>query len=502
MSYSEKVYAFYVDASYLRIKSPERHILYELSDHFTFTVPGARHTPAFKEKIWDGKIRLYNTKTGLIRAGLLDDIKKFCDDNKYQFILNEPGTLRKVNYTHQELTEKYKPHTLNKRTGEYKPIEYYDFQADAVNEALSNERSTLLSPTSSGKSLIIYTLIREWLDQGLEKILLTVPRLALIEQMLADFKEYSVYDDSFDVNEIFHRIGGKKHKEKDTDKPIIISTWQSMQNMKAPYFKQFEVAMGDEAHGAKAKQLTKIHDLCTNAYRRCGLTGTLDGSTCHELVIKGIYGKIKVVTTIKELMDSDRVSQAKIKMIALKYPDDECKGRRVYLDEIEYVMEHKRRKIALTHFIASLKNNTLVLYNEHKEGDELYNLLRKKYPNKKVYQIDGRVDIDERERIRNLIEKEENVILLGSYKTMSTGISIKNLNNIVFYRPPGKAQIKILQSIGRLLRKGVINNVTIYDICDDLRKGKWINHLFKHAQQRLQIYSNEKYKFKVCKIKI
>jgi superfamily II DNA or RNA helicase len=137
-----------------------------------------------------------------------------------------------------------------------------------------------------------------------------------------------------------------------------------------------------------------------------------------------------------------------------------------------------------------------------KHGEILYNMIKdtKNIGNRKVFFVHGGVDTDEREEIRRIMEIENDAIIVASFGTFSTGISIRNLHNIIFAMPT-KSSIRTLQSIGRGLRQSEGKEIaTLYDIADDMRYKKHMNYTLSHFVERTKIYNNEKFPFKIYKI--
>ena len=184
-------------------------------------------------------------------------------------------------------------------------------QRNAFIHAMQKRRALLLSPTSSGKSLIIYLLFRQLYEYQNLKGLIIVPTTSLVEQLYSDFDDYASFND-FNVEDKVHRI--YQGKERYTNKPLTISTWQSLYKMPPEYFEQFDYVIGDEAHNFKAQSLTTIMTSCVNSKYRIGLTGTLDGTKTHKLVLEGLFGTVKTVTTTKELIDNNQISPLNIKI--------------------------------------------------------------------------------------------------------------------------------------------------------------------------------------------
>jgi len=477
----------------------ERAMAKELSEYFTFVVPGCQFSPAFRNKIWDGKIRLYNLQSSTIYLGLLSYIEEFANERDYVVEYGDPRPDLADEYSliqGQEFIDSLCLHANGK------DLETRDYQLNAFVHAIRSRRVLLLSPTASGKSLIIYAIIMMMRERGLRGLIL-VPTTSLVEQLYSDFQEYSTKND-FDVEANVHRI--YQGKDKVTNKGLIISTWQSLYTLPEDYFKQFDFVIGDEAHLFKAKSLTHIMSSCINAKYRVGLTGSLDNTKTHKLVLEGLFGPVRKVTTTRELMDRKQLAELYIKCLVLKHPEKVCEQFKLIKDyqaELEYLVTNDERNNFIKNLALSLGKNTLILYQfVDKQGRVLYDklLASKNLGDKKVYFIHGGVEAEEREMIRKLLEKEDGVIIVASYGTFSTGVNMRNLHHVIF-ASPSKSRIRNLQSIGRGLRTG--DNKTeaiLFDIADDMRSGKKMNVTLKHFVERVRLYNEEKFPYKIYKI--
>ena len=480
---------------HLKIET-EPGISQELNDFFTFEVPGARFMPLYKNRMWDGKARLFNMYRQELYVGLLPYLQDFADTLEYKVELDIENIGDPVSTKYVEnFAEK-----LNLQSGE-KDIEIRDYQVEAVKHAINTGRALLLSPTASGKSLIIYNLIRY--HQHLNrKQLIIVPTTSLVEQMYGDFQDYATAND-WAVSENCHRIYGGK--EKSNDYPVTISTWQSIYKFPKSWFDKFDVIYGDEAHLFKAKSLTTILDKCVNAKYRIGTTGTLDGSKTHKLVLEGIFGQVKKVITTKKLMESKQVADLKIIAMVLDYPEVDRKTVKgmSYQEEMDWLVSNHKRNLVIRNLSTTQKGNTLVLFQfVEKHGRILHDMITKKCPDRKVFFVFGGTDTETREQIRSITEKEEDAIIIASYGTFSTGINIRNLHNIVF-ASPSKSRIRNLQSIGRGLRKGD-NKVScnLFDIGDDLQWKSKKNYTLTHMVERIKIYNEENFNYKLVRVPI
>jgi superfamily II DNA or RNA helicase len=479
----------------------DRGVAKELSQFFTFTVPNCQYTPAYRNKLWDGQIRLFNVHTHMIYAGLKDYVKSFASERQYTY--EDKTSLVSKNIT-KEQVKSYLMDTIKPAIGG-KSIAPYDHQINAIQYAIESDRCLLLSPTGSGKSLIIYSLIRHY-EKVLpkeKKILIIVPTTGLVSQMYNDFKDYSS-NSEWDVNEKCHVIYAGK--DKVTEKQIVISTWQSIYKMPQKYFEEFGAVFGDECHLFKSKSLTAIMTKLTDCPYRIGTTGTLDGSTTHKLVIEGLFGRVFNVTSTKDLMDKELLSELEIECITLQYTPEEIQEvKRVsYQEEIKWLVENEKRNIFISRLCCTINENILLLFNlVDTHGKPLYKLINNECgKDRKVFFIHGGTDTEQREEIRQIIDKEKDAILIASYGTCSTGINIRNIHNIVF-ASPSKSVVRVLQSIGRGLRKSDSkDHVKLYDISDDLCFKKYKNHTMKHLEERTRIYSSEGFQWKSVKIQL
>ena len=464
-----------VNEVYIKVDCPE-DVAYELSDLFTFEVPGARFSPAYKKKLWDGRIRLFNLRKRTLYAGLLNHIKEFFDEKDYEYNVEFPTDPLSIKDFQSFIRDIGVPDSIKPR----------DYQIEAIKHATSNSRALLLSPTASGKSLIIYLLTRLYE----EKTLIIVPTTSLVYQMRDDFVSYG-----YDIDNIHCIMSGQ---EKVSDKPVVISTWQSVHKESNKFYFPYKVIIGDEAHLFKAKSLTSIMEKTTEVPYRFGFTGTLDGSYTNKLVLEGLFGAVKKVTTTKELMDANHLADMKIKCVSLKHSDEVRKLMKgaTYQQEIDYLCTNEKRNKFIRNLALSSKGNTLVLFQMvDKQGKLLFDLLKDR--GRDVFYVDGKTKAEDREYVRKYAEENEDVIIVASYGVFSTGVNIKNLHNVVF-ASPSKSRIRNLQSIGRGLRKSSIKSkAVIYDVSDDMKYKKKENYTYLHFKARLKIYTEEKFNFKV-----
>lgn len=472
------------DETYIKVKC-EPGLMMEMSEFFTFTVPGAKFTPAYRNKFWDGKIRLLNTMTGLVYYGLLQYIEEFCHKRKYE-----------IEYLSDFSTEEFSIKEAKEFVKKLKlTLEPRDYQLDAFVHAVRERRALLLSPTASGKSFIIYLLVRYYA----KRTLIIVPTTSLVSQLASDFADYG-----FDSDTFVHRVFAGR--DKGSTKPITITTWQSIYKLPKEFFDSFDVVIGDEAHLFKAKSLTSILTKLSGCRYRFGLTGTLDGSQTHRLVLEGLFGPVRKVITTAELIEKKHLADFSIKGIVLTYPDDIRKmiaRSGDYQSELDYIVRCEARNKFIRNLALSLDGNTLILFQfVEKHGKDLYDKILAEAGDRKIFFVHGAVDGEEREEIRRIVENESNAIIVASSGTFSTGVNIKNLHSIIF-ASPSKSRIRNLQSIGRGLRKSDTKTAaTLYDLADDLTWKSKKNFTLGHFMERVKIYNEEKFKYKLYKVEL
>ncbi len=478
------------DDVYLKIEADES-IRRDLGEFFTFEVPGFKFMPQYRARQWDGKIRLFSYQTGQIYAGLYPYVLQWCKDNEVEVVDGTKITETKVD---DIKVDKF-IEALNI------PFKVRDYQKEAFVYATRQNRCLLLSPTASGKSLITYLLVRFnllRLKESNKKILIIVPTTSLVEQLFKDFKDYG-----WSPERNVHRI--YQGHAKETNKSIVISTWQSIYNQPKKWFQQFGMIIGDEAHLFKAVSLTKIMTKLVKCPYRVGMTGTLDGSKTHKLVLEGLFGAVNKVVSTTELQEKGKLADLKIFCLVLQHGKQEREfiKDKTYQEEMDFLVSHEKRNKYIRNLASGLQGNTLCLFQYvEKHGKDLYEAIKDKAKDKQVFYVYGGVDTEERERIRELTEKSDNSIIVASYGTFSTGINIRNLHNIIF-ASPSKSRIRNLQSIGRGLRlKDNNTHATLYDVADDLTYQDKENYTLAHFRERINIYSGEDFDYEIHNVEI
>lgn len=492
--------------AYIRLIS-DRGTEQELSEFFKFEMPGAKYSPKFKSRLWDGKIRLYNLQTKMIYSGLINYVKEFAELNEHTLEIDKD-----ISYDEGITLEQIEGFAkLINPCSKGNAIEIRDYQVEAIHKALNNCKTVLLSPTASGKSLIIYTLLRWFIAKNL-KVLIIVPTTSLVSQLYSDFEDYST-GNGWNVENNCQKLYSGLSKEFVSN--TLITTWQSsyknksggaLDGLNKDWYNQFDVVICDESHLAKGASITSMFEKMTDVKYRIGTTGTIDNSQINQLQLEGIMGPIHRVITTKQLMDSNRVVNLNINCLLLKYDDEvrQFMTKCTYQQEMDFLVSNEKRNKFIANLALKQDGNTLVLFQMvEKHGKKLLKMIQDRAgEDRKVYYVSGSVSAEEREYIRKQTDKETNAILVCSYGTFSTGVNIPSIENIIFSSPT-KSKIRNLQSLGRglRLREGKTSCV-LYDIADDLSWKKSKNHTLGHLIERIKTYSEEQFDFKIHNINI
>jgi len=474
----------------------------DLEGFFTYEVPGARFTPKFRARLWDGKVRLYSLIRKTLYVGLYPYLVEFCNRHGYELTFKATdeynSILDKEDITKDKVDEYVESLNMYAR-GE--PIPARDYQLEAIYHAISNNRTVLLSPTASGKSFMIYCLIRYHLEHE-RKCIIVVPTTSLVEQMYSDFEDYSSHN-GFSVKNNCQKLYSGFTRQITTN--VLITTWQSIYKQPKDWFEQFDMIIGDEAHQFKATSLVTIMERMQHVKYRIGTTGTIDNKKLNQLTLEGLFGPVHRVTTTKELMDSGRVVPIDINCLLLQYKEEVRKAckEQDYNEEMQFLIANESRNKFIRNLALNCKGNTLVLFQfVEKHGIPLYEDIKARGMGKNVYIVHGGVETLDREDIRKNTELGDNTIIVASYATFSTGINIPSIENIIFASPT-KSKIRNLQSIGRGLRlKDGKTHLKLYDIADNLQYKSRKNHTLGHFVERVKIYSEEKFDYKIHEVNI
>lgn len=483
-----------LNESYLHVEC-EPDIAREISDAFTFEAAGYKFSPLYKAGRWDGLIRLFHLGKRTMPLGLVEDLKLFGSERGY--------TIEDTIRTTQERLELSDVVEYTNSLGfstRAVPIAVRDYQYEGIYQALRNKRGILLSPVASGKSLLLGTICRYLTDVLKLRVLIVVPTIGLTTQMKSDFADYFSHT-GWDADSEVHCITAGV--DKSINKPITISTFQSIYKMDSKWLNQFGAIIADEAHRVIAKTITGIFEKATEVEYKLGCTGTLHDMKCNLLAMKGITGPVYEITTTKELILSKQLVPLDIKVVVLNYPLATCKLMKKvqYEDEINFICSNLKRISFVANLALKCVGTTLVLFRfVDKMGIPLYNLIKERSKtDRPIYYIDGGVTGTDREDIR-IDSNSEDSLIIASQPTMSTGINLPAIENLIFAHPT-KSSITVIQSIGRGLRlKEGKSKCTLFDISDKFSFGKNVNTTYRHLGERLSTYTNQGFTFKIINV--
>lgn len=373
----------------------------ELSDEFSFVVPGSNYMQKMKKHRWDGRIRLFNRVTKLLYAGLAPRVLAWAKRQGYSVDARLPSP-------HSEWTD-FQTESLLTAHPLPSSLEIRDYQQSAITYGMHRQRCVLISPTASGKSLILYYLVRARVAHG--GVLLIVPTISLVSQMVEDWRGYG-WDN---VDEFVHRITAGKPKH--TEKPVVVTTWQSVYNQPDEWFARYRSVFGDECHGYKAESLRGIMEKLPQCAFRIGVTGTLSEAKSNLLFVEGVFGRSYQVARTVELQEQGHLTPIIVQGHFLQYGPTDVRlvahEKREYAAELDHFVGHPQRMRWLVNFIDQLHGNVLVLYQfVEKHGKPLYHeIMAKVGKDRPVYFVSGDVSAETRERVRGLLEASEHVIL-------------------------------------------------------------------------------------------
>lgn len=472
----------------------------EINSFFAYYVKNYMYAPRYKSRQWNGKAYLFDVKNRTLPIGLAQDLITFCKQFNYNYNININKNDILNNITDEEFLSFYKEI--------FKDSKFYprDYQAEAIKQSLTKKRGIIEIGTGGGKSIILYCIIRYLLNTN-KKILLIVPNISLVQQMFTDFKEYN---ETFDIEKYTSRLYADK-SNYDEEKPILISTWQSLYKKPQSFFEKFNGVICDEVHLAAGLSIKTILSRCINAEYRIGCSGTIPEDMCLKQTIFGYIGQLIHQTKSKELIDEGVLSDIKIVNLFLKYPYEIVNANKYkkYEVETDNIINYQNRNIAFKYIIENVNksDNILVLVKEIEHLKQIEKYIKENFPDRLVCEIYGETKVDDRENIRKSINNNSGIILVASYGTVSTGVNIVELNHIILgtsYR----SKIKILQAIGRGLRKSETKKKMIaWDLVDDLRwttktGNIWKNHSFNQWEERLQNYKDQKFDYVNRELKI
>lgn len=473
------------------------HVRMGLSEHFSRYAKNYQFSPEYKARVWNGKIYHFNYTTGVIYAGLILDVLEYLKENGIKAAVD--AEVKKMFVGHADGVREYLA-GLNLTTYG-SPVDFHDYQIDAIEACLSQKRKTLRSPTSSGKSAIAYGVIRYLCDNVFEdhdRILVIVPTVGLVKQFKGDMVDYSQLTD-FDAASL---VGMVDQKHKELDRKIVVGTYQSIIRQDYEWINGFRAIIVDECHQAPAKTIKDIAVACDAEYR-IGMSGSInDNEESEIMLIKGLFGFDKETTTTKDLMDRGIVADLTIKCIILDHQKAGLKPS-TYQDEMNVIQKSSNRNGFIRKIAEGNEGNTLVILQNVKTHAKSLLEELKKIDGKQVFLVVGKTDVEVRDEVKKITESNDNVIILASYGVFAEGISIRNLHNIILASPT-KSYRRIVQTIGRGLRiTNTKKSCTIYDLVDlffESGTNDEPNFTFRHFKERLMIYIKSDFRHKTIQV--
>lgn len=475
--------------------------LEQLRISLTKRIESWRFNPLVKKGVWDGYVS-YIKDDKWIPAGLWKYVIDVCKEYKFEVKIN--GIRRLIDSD------------INADTFEKWALDFFkdseitprDYQIETAYNILKYRKCLAELATSAGKTLISFLTVAYMLEkQKADKILFIVPNVSLVVQAHEDFHEYNYMNRvSLRIQQIF---AGQKIK---SNKNIVIGTYQSLIKKKPEYFAEFDAVIVDETHKAKSASIKTILQKCTNAKYKFGLSGTLpkDG-TLDKLTLLSQTGPVISEVKAAFLQKEGHIAQCVVKVIEMNYATEsqrtafqelaqnKYENKDVFQLEQNFVITSDARLNFVSNVISRIPRNSLVLFHRIEHGKRLYEKLRQE-SDKRVFYVDGGTDKDIREEYKKKMEAGEEVVIVASYGTFSTGISIKKIHNI-FFTESFKSEVIIRQSIGRGLRQhSSKDKVLIIDFVDDIRTIEWDNYLYKHGKVRQSIYKQEKFDYSIKKV--
>ena len=486
------------DNQFLRIDDATELELEQITISLTKRIDSWRFNPLVKRGVWDGYVS-YIKDDKWIPAGLWRYVIQICKDYKIEVQIN--GIKRLIDPDIN--AEAFEEWALKFFDGA--EITPRDYQIETAYNILKFRKCLAELATSAGKTLISFLTVAYMLEKKkAEKILFIVPNVSLVLQAHEDFHDYN-YMNKVDLK-IQQIFAGKKIK---SNKNVIIGTYQSLVKKDKEYFEQFDAVIVDETHKAKSASIKTILQKCTNAQYKYGLSGTIpkDG-TLDKLTLMSQTGPVISEVKASFLQEQGHIAKCLVKVIEMNYATDKQRqafqelaqnkydSKDVFSLEQNFVINNEGRLNFITSVISRIPRNSLVLFHRIEHGKKIYEKLRQE-SNKRVFYVDGGTDKDIREEYKKKMEAGEEVVIVASFGTFSTGISIKKIHNI-FFTESFKSEVIIRQSIGRGLRQhSSKDKVLIVDFVDNIRTSEWDNYLYKHGKARQAIYRQEKFDYNI-----
>jgi len=489
------------NCKYLRVYEASEAELDQLKYSMRKRIRGWYFNPLVKRKMWDGYISFY--KDGYVPIGLWNEIIKLGDTFNFEVDIQGLEKIIDIAFDEKDFREWCEEHFAD-----HPRIKARDYQVDAAISILKNRLTTSEIATSSGKTLITF-LVYGYLKsrKKLNKILVIVPNTVLVMQMNDDWLDYNNGKLDMKLRMVY---GGSKDNDPSAD--VIVGTFQSLTRKQIEYFRAIDVVYVDESHQCKITSIKNVLEKCKDSRIRFGMSGTMQADESADyFTITSLLGPMVNSISPKFLFKEGFATPITVKIIKLDYLSTDLKeklyslrkgkqmeGSQLLTLERNIVVQNKARLNFIVNLISKTTKNSLVLFSNIKDsyGKRIYEALKDR-SDKTCYYVDGSVGQEHREYFKKDMEEGENKVLVASFTTFSTGISIKNIHNI-FFLESYKSEIIVKQSIGRGMRlldgKDTVN---IIDIVDDFSYEGHDNYLLKHGRVRLEFYKQYTDKIRV-----
>jgi len=432
-----------------------------VTKRFSFYVKNYRFMPAYMNGSWSGKTSLFKKSSRKLPYGMINDLLKFIMTDYDDLSLSVSDDIKNL----------FNP---SERTCHYDLLYYpYWYQEEVITSALKYGKGIFRCPTASGKSLMITYIIKTLLPFSRQQMII-VPNLGLIKQFYDDMIEYGMSE---------HLLGKVNKDFKQFDKPIVVSTWQSLKNNDHE-LPRFDTIVVDEVHGAKGKVLYNLMK-DTTAQHVFGFTGTIPDHPLEEAQVKAYIGPVLKEYTNKEIADGGYIAKGNVNVVDIHYKQDFPKD---YNEMVDETFNHPFRLNIIKSIVNNADGSVLLLVGKvEKEGDVLKRLLESQMKGKTIEFLSGRDNAEIRSEWQKKVHNRKNIVLIATYGIFQAGINIKSLKHLILVSS-FKSNVRVLQSVGRALRMYSNKEETgafIWDLVDQTKI------IIKHGKIRMNYYERE-----------
>ena len=458
----------------------------KISDKLKFFLPYAFHLPAYKLGRWDGNIRFCDIG-GRTYLNLLDRILPVIEDQDYEIDIEDNRAVHDFKFEKIDESLHFKKAWGPKHPQAGQPIVLRDYQVETINKFLENPECLQEIATGAGKTIITATLSHVIEPYG--RSIVIVPNKSLVTQTESDYKTLGL------------NVGVYYGERKEFDKQHTVCTWQSLNNM-LKKTKKFEAevnigdflegvvcVMVDEVHQAKADVLkTLLTGPFANVPIRWGLTGTIPKEDYEMASLQASLGEVINKLSASELQDKGVLANCHVNVVQTQ----ETNVFSTYASEQTYLVTNQTRLQFIADLVDTMRaeGNTLILVDRIKTGQALEDIIVDS-----VF-IQGRTKLEDREEEYDEIATEQHKVIIATYGVAAVGINLPRIFNLVLIEP-GKSFVRVIQSIGRGIRKAEDkDHVEIWDITSACKFSK------RHLTTRKKFYKEANYPFTIEKVNI